>query len=53
MMIRNDALPSVQSVIVSNLDLQDLSRNQVLDSWDEAQAGKIAYVFIELIRWRE
>ena len=47
-MIRNDALPSVQSVIVSDLDLRDLCRNQVLDSWDEAQAGKILYFTFRL-----
>jgi len=37
-MIRNDALPDIKSVIVSDLDLRDLVRNQVLDAADDAKA---------------
>jgi hypothetical protein len=37
-MIRNDALPDIKSVIVSDLDLRDLVRNQVLDAVDDAKA---------------
>lgn len=37
-MIRNDALPDIKSVIVSDLDLRDLIRNQILDGWDDCQA---------------
>jgi len=37
-MIRNDALPNVQAVVVSDLDLRDLYRNQMLQSMDDAKA---------------
>jgi len=37
-MIRNDALPDIQSVIVSDLDLRDLVRNQILDAYDDVRA---------------
>jgi len=37
-MIRNDALPDIKSVIVSDLDLRDLVRNQVLDAYDDVTA---------------
>jgi hypothetical protein len=37
-MIRNDALPNVQAVVVSDLDLRDLYRNQILQSMDDAKA---------------
>lgn len=37
-MIRNDALPDIKSVIVSDLDLRDLVRNQVLDAVDDSKA---------------
>ena len=37
-MIRNDALPDIQSVIVSDLDLRDLVRNQILDAFDDVKA---------------
>ena len=37
-MIRDDALPDIKSVIVSDLDLRDLVRNQVLDAWDDVKA---------------
>lgn len=37
-MIRNDALPDIQSVIVSDLDLRDLIRNQILDAFDDVRA---------------
>lgn len=36
-MIRNDALPDIKSVIVSDLDLRDLVRNQVLDAFDDVK----------------
>eukprot|EP00557_Chaetoceros_sp_GSL56_P011818 CAMPEP_0176486514 /NCGR_PEP_ID=MMETSP0200_2-20121128/5606_1 /TAXON_ID=947934 /ORGANISM="Chaetoceros sp., Strain GSL56" /LENGTH=335 /DNA_ID=CAMNT_0017883215 /DNA_START=279 /DNA_END=1286 /DNA_ORIENTATION=- len=36
-MIRNDELPDIQSVIVSDLDLRDLVRNQVLDAYDDVK----------------
>lgn len=36
-MIRNDALPDIKSVIVSDLDLRDLIRNQVLDAYDDVK----------------
>ncbi|GFH57372.1 hypothetical protein CTEN210_13848 [Chaetoceros tenuissimus] len=38
-MIRNDALPDIKSVIVSDLDLRDLIRNQVLDAYDDVKFG--------------
>jgi hypothetical protein len=37
-MIRNDQLPSLTSVIVSDLDLRDLYRNQLLTAVDDVQA---------------
>jgi len=37
-MIRNDALPDITSVIVSDLDLRDLVRNQILDAFDDVKA---------------
>lgn len=36
-MIRNDSLPDIKSVIVSDLDLRDLTRNQVLDAYDDVK----------------
>jgi len=36
-MIRDDALPDIKSVIVADLDLRDLVRNQVLDAFDDAK----------------
>lgn len=40
-MIRNDTLPDIKSVIVSDLDLRDLVRNQVLDAVDDSKAELI------------
>jgi hypothetical protein len=37
-MVRNDALPNVNAVVVSDLDLRDLYRNQVLQNMDDARA---------------
>jgi len=37
-LIRNDALPDVNAVVVSDLDLRDLYRNQVLEGYDNAKA---------------
>lgn len=38
MMIRNDSLPGIKSVIISDLDLRDLVRNRVLDyAWDDVK----------------
>lgn len=37
-LVRNDALPNVNAVVVSDLDLRDLYRNQVLQNVDEAKA---------------
>lgn len=37
-MVRNNALPDVNSVVVSDLDLRDLYRNQVLQNIDNAKA---------------
>ena len=37
-MIRNDALPTITSVIVSDLDLRDLYRNEFLTSLDDLVA---------------
>lgn len=37
-LIRNEALPDITSVIVSDLDLRDLSRNSILDLWEDAAA---------------
>jgi hypothetical protein len=37
-LVRNDALPNVNSVVVSDLDLRDLYRNQVLQSVDDAKS---------------
>lgn len=36
-MIRNDALPDVNSVVVSDLDLRDLYRNQILQNMEDAR----------------
>mmetsp|Transcript_10623 Transcript_10623/g.25661 ORF Transcript_10623/g.25661 Transcript_10623/m.25661 type:complete len:123 (-) Transcript_10623:189-557(-) len=37
-LVRNDALPNVNAVVVSDLDLRDLCRNQVLQNMDGARA---------------
>jgi hypothetical protein len=37
-LVRNDGLPNVNSVVVSDLDLRDLYRNQVLQNMDDAKA---------------
>jgi len=37
-LIRNNALPNVNAVVVSDLDLRDLYRNQILQNMDDAQA---------------
>jgi len=37
-LVRNDALPDVNAVVVSDLDLRDLIRNQVLQNMDDARA---------------
>ena len=37
-LVRNDALPNVNAVVVSDLDLRDLYRNQVLQYVDDAKA---------------
>lgn len=37
-LVRNDALPNVNAVVVSDLDLRDLYRNQVLQNMDDARA---------------
>jgi hypothetical protein len=37
-MIRDDSLPDIKSVIVSDLDLRDLVRNQILDAYDDVRA---------------
>lgn len=37
-LVRNDALPDVNAVVVSDLDLRDLYRNQVLQNFDDAKA---------------
>jgi len=37
-LIRNNALPDVNAVVVSDLDLRDLYRNQVLEKLDDAKA---------------
>jgi len=37
-LIRNNALPDVNAVVVSDLDLRDLFRNQVLEKLDDANA---------------
>jgi len=36
-LVRNDALPDVNAVVVSDLDLRDLYRNQILQSIDDAK----------------
>ena len=36
--VRNDALPNVNAVVVSDLDLRDLYRNQVLQNVEDAKA---------------
>lgn len=37
-MVRNDSLPNVNAVVVADLDLRDLIRNQVLQNMDDAKA---------------
>jgi hypothetical protein len=37
-LVRNDALPNVNTVVVSDLDLRDLIRNQILQNMDDARA---------------
>ena len=37
-LIRNDALPNVNAVVTSDLDLRDLQRNAVLQNMDDARA---------------
>lgn len=37
-LVRSDALPNVNAVVVSDLDLRDLYRNQVLQNMDDARA---------------
>lgn len=37
-LVRNNALPNVNAVVVSDLDLRDLYRNQVLSNMDDARA---------------
>jgi len=37
-LIRSDALPNVNAVVVSDLDLRDLYRNQVLQNMEDAKA---------------
>lgn len=37
-LVRNNALPNVNAVVVSDLDLRDLYRNQVLNNMDDARA---------------
>lgn len=37
-LVRNDALPNVNAVVVSDLDLRDLYRNQVLQNVEDAKA---------------
>jgi hypothetical protein len=37
-LVRNDALPNVNAVVVSDLDLRDLFRNQVLQNMEDAKA---------------
>jgi hypothetical protein len=41
-LVRNDALPDVNAVVVSDLDLRDLTRNQILQNMDDVQA-EVAY----------
>lgn len=41
-LVRNNALPDVNAVVVSDLDLRDLYRNQVLENMDNAKA-ELAY----------
>ena len=36
-MIRNDAMPNVEAVVVSDLDLRDLYRNQILQNMEDAR----------------
>jgi hypothetical protein len=40
-LVRNDALPDVNAVVVSDLDLRDLYRNQVLQNIDDAKSELI------------
>ena len=37
-LVRNDALPDVNAVVVSDLDLRDLYRNQILQNIDDAKS---------------
>jgi hypothetical protein len=37
-LVRNDALPNVNAVVVSDLDLRDLIRNQILQNMDDTRA---------------
>jgi hypothetical protein len=37
-LVRGNALPNVNAVVVSDLDLRDLIRNQILQNMDDAQA---------------
>jgi len=37
-LVQEDAIPDIKSVIVSDLDLRDLYRNQILECWDDAAA---------------
>lgn len=37
-MVRSEALPGVNAVVVSDLDLRDLVRNQILQNMDDARA---------------
>jgi len=37
-LVRNNALPNVNLVVVSDLDLRDLIRNQILQNIDDARA---------------
>ena len=41
-LVRSNALPDVNAVVVSDLDLRDLYRNQILENLDNAKA-EIAY----------
>lgn len=50
--IRDDNLPDIKSVIVSDLDLRDLVRNQILNCWDDSQA-ELRYNIGEFRKLRE
>ena len=41
-LVRNNALPDVNAVVVSDLDLRDLYRNQILENVENAKA-EVAY----------